>query len=148
MDYQGIALVIAALGAVISPLLMSWLSNRHRREEKLEDYARQDEVARKADVATGKVAEAARLLLESNARVAKRAEVTDGKLDQIHVLVNSTLSAAKVSELNAFIALLALMQDPASFDPDQIEPTQKKIVELKALVRERAEQTVLADKQR
>jgi len=144
--------ILLACLAILSPVIMAYLTNRYRRQEKMEDYARQDLVAQRAEEAAKKVATVAASLLVSNERAAEATAVTNGKLDDqkvqlgvIHTLVNSTLSAAKVSELNAYLALLALMQDPANVDATQIEATQQKIDELRILVSERAKQTALAE---
>ncbi len=94
------------MGTVLAPIMLMWLTARVRRAEKLEDYARQDVVALKA-------AEAARLLMRSNADVAATAAIandtTNAKLDEIHVAVNSNLTKATQGELEAKEQALILM---------------------------------------
>ncbi len=107
------AAVIAAIGAVValastlSPIIQSVISSRQRRKEKAEDYARQDAVAAQA-------AQAARLLLESNERVSRQAaeiaEAAQGKMEQIHTLVNSKLTEEMERGLIALEAQVVLLE--------------------------------------
>jgi len=144
MENVWIALIVAVT-SMVSPLLLAALTNRHRHKEKLEDYARQDEVAAKA-------AEAARLLLAANERVAETAKVTNGKLDVIHTLVNSNMTAAMQAELDATIREHAMMievvalKQSAGHEPSvtslaAIEATERKIAELQAALRDRLKQS-------
>lgn len=57
-----VALIVAA-ASILSPLLLSYLTPRERRHEKLEDYRRQDEVAER-------VKKAASDLEAANAKIA------------------------------------------------------------------------------
>jgi hypothetical protein len=136
MEAVWVALIVAVLG----PILLSWLQNRARRQEKLddavqrraeklEDYARQDKVAAEARAVAAQAAEAARLLArrqdESAARVdevAIQAEEAarlllesnaeaNGKLDTIHILVNSNMTAAMQAELDATQRELTMMRE-------------------------------------
>jgi hypothetical protein len=159
-----------------------------RREEKAQEYARLDEVAAKAEAAVnkaafkaaevaqkaeeaatllqdqqasvaGKAAEAAVLLLESNKDVAKTAKITNGKLDVIHQLVNSNMTAAMQSEMGALKAQLVLMHEvvdlkraagaaPSADALAAIEATKKKIQELQITLTDREGQAkVVADKE-
>ncbi len=107
------AAVIAAIGAVValastlSPIIQSVISSRQRRKEKAEDYARQDAVAAQA-------AEAARLLLAANERVARQTATatieTQGQLRQIHTLVNSKLTEEMKGRLVALDAQIVLTE--------------------------------------
>ncbi len=155
------ATVICSLAvAIIAPMIVSFFTNRSlerlesirakaRKEEKEQDWKRQDEVAAKAD-------EAARLLLAANERVAKTAAVTNGKLDQIHTLVNSNMTAAMKAELEATIEKLKLMRKIVARDkaenikvlPEALEAirsVEAKIGELTASLNDRLKQTQLAD---
>ena len=89
-----IGLATAILTGTVSPILVGWFAAKRDRRNKKEDYDRQDVVAAKA-------AEAAILLLAANERVAKTAAVTNQKLDVIHTLVNSNMTAAMQAELDA-----------------------------------------------
>jgi|GEM_PF-2731212 hypothetical protein len=73
--------VVAIVAPVILALILGWQQRRAKRE----DWAREDAVAAKA-------AEAARLLLAANERVAETTQVTNDKLDVIHTLVNSNVT--------------------------------------------------------
>lgn len=110
MDAFAVALLVA-FTSIVSPMLLAWLTNRQRRQEKIEDYARLDVVAAQA-------AEAARLLVQTNKAVAEvgaqaaiAAQGTNDKLDTIHVLVNSNMTAAMRAELDARKAQLVVMEE-------------------------------------
>jgi len=148
------ALLIALLATVISPAILAIISNhlssKQRRIEKELDWAREDAVAKKAE-------EAAALLVVSNERVAKTAKVTNDKLDQIHTLVNSNMTAAMKAELEATIGKLRLMRQIVARDkadnikvlPEAlaaIRAVELKINELTATLNDRLQQTLLADK--
>src|SRR6185369_3456951 len=104
------ALVLMA--SIGSPLLLSWLTNRARRREKQEDFLRDEviaarqrkerleDLARQDQVST-RTAEATKLLAITNKQVAENADVTHSKLDAIHVLVNSNMTAAMQADLDA-----------------------------------------------
>ncbi len=141
--------LIAATGTILSPLLLAYMTNRQRRVEKREDYKRQDLVAAQA-------AEAAALLLAANERVAESTAVTNEKLDVIHTLVNSHMTAAMQSEFDATVRELAVMRElaavheaagrqPGEHTVSAIEVTQSKVDELRTNLVERLEQTRLAD---
>jgi len=136
---------IVAVSSILGPLLLSYLTNRQRRAEKDEDYARQDEVARKAQAAADKVAEVAKS--------------QGAKLDQIHVLVNSNMTASMQGELDAYKSNLVLLeeisslrkaagQDPSPTTMAVIESTKKKISELDAQLADRLKNTQKADEVR
>lgn len=136
--------LIAAIPTFTTPLVMAVVNHQIARQQKQEDYARQDVVAAKA-------AEAAELLLASNEKVAKAAKVTDEKLDVIHTLVNSNMTAAMKSELDAITRELAMMQEvvelkrtagkePSTAALSSIESTKDKIKELQVEVAKRLEQ--------
>jgi len=105
---------IAAIGALVamattaSPIILSVITANQRRKEKVEDYSRQDAVAAQA-------AEAARLLLDANERVARQsaasASETQSQLKQIHTLVNSNLTQEMEARLVALDAQLVLTQE-------------------------------------
>lgn len=159
MDWQ---VIILALIGISSAPMMAMLTHSYRRADRAEDYRRQDEIAARVrvvatrvdDVASdlsrvnrdvaSKVAETAASLAASNHQITLQASVVNGKLDVIHTLVNSTLSAAIQAELDALICLLALMKDPSGIDEAGIANTERRIAELKQTVSTRDEQTRLA----
>jgi hypothetical protein len=148
--------LVGAISGCLGPLLLAWLLGRQRRRERAEDYARQDEVAAKvsevadATKATAVAAEA------SNVLAVKTAEITNGKLDVIHVLVNSQMTAALQSELDATIRELAMMrevvalhvaadQDPTVGALAAIDATEAKIVELRSVLADRLATSAVVD---
>lgn len=126
---SGQVALAAVIASVIGPLLLAALTNRNRRLERLEDYARQDEVARRAAEATellagnqraaaaraAEVAEqakrAAELLLRTNQDTRRDAREMNVRLEQIHKLVNSELTQAQQRELDATVAMLAAIRE-------------------------------------
>lgn len=105
-----------------SPLLLSVLTNRHAVFKQQMDYARQDEVARKADeVAANLLArqtestraqeKVASLLINSNAKMVDTAQRHEDKLDQIHTLVNSNMTAQMQKELDSALSNLVLLDE-------------------------------------
>jgi hypothetical protein len=96
--------IIIAISSTASPLTLSYLTNRHNRADRLEDWARQDAVAAKA-------ATTASLLVENNKKVAQSTAITNTKLDVIHTLVNSNMTAALQSELGAVKRELVLIRE-------------------------------------
>jgi hypothetical protein len=149
-DGVWIALIVAVT-STSGPLLLAWLTNRARSEDKQEDWARQDAVAAQA-------AEAAALLLKANERVAAATDQTNQKLDVIHTLVNSNLTAAMLAELSATEAGLVLMREmvddrlqrgvqPSPEATARIRNTETRINELRAQVTDRQTQTELAESQ-
>jgi mannitol-specific phosphotransferase system IIBC component len=115
--------------------------------------ARRD--ASKAASAAALVAE--KLIVETK-RVAETAETQGRKLDQIHTLVNSNLTAAMESELGAHKAGLVLMQEmvdlkrlsgksPSAESLEAIKITGAKVAELRAQLDDRIKQTVVANKE-
>jgi hypothetical protein len=150
MEAVWLALIVAA-GAFAN----AWFSAHVARRNRNEDYARQDEVAARADAVASKAEEAARLLVIDNARRAAALETSDllvnGKLDQIHGLVNSTLTAAKESELYALrgqlAALLRILDlQPTGADRADVAELERRIAELAAQLADRATQTEMADR--
>lgn len=178
---MSVGLTIAAVifSSVTAPLIINLLTQRSRRAEKLEDYARQDKVAERAERAAEKVsevaeqaAEAAALLVQrqdaaaeaaaaaavdlvaANDRLAKEtvkaAVIVNGKLDQIHTLVNSNLSAAMDDRLTAINALIVALKASEDQSPDalaRIRSLEATSIELDAQIADRRRQTKVADAQ-
>jgi hypothetical protein len=164
-------LIIALFASITAPLILTMRTERMHREDRIADYARQDEkdritkaaadeVAKKAEQAAtdlaasqkaiaDQAAEAATLLLANNERVAETQKETNGKLDVIHTLVNSNMTAAMQSELDATVRELAMMQEvmelkrtagqePSPETLTAVGATTTKIAELQATLADRA----------
>jgi hypothetical protein len=169
--------VIALVVAVVAPAVLAILTNRHRRAERAEDYKRQDAVAdrlakRQDEVAdrlakrqnevADQAAEAARLLLESNHRVAFQAaeasNITQGQLRQIHTLVNNNLDEVLRAQLVALQRVAELTEEvtaiksAANMAPDPkagavLAALYRQIGDLKAQIRERVDKTAVGESQ-
>jgi hypothetical protein len=125
----------AFFGCFVSATVSAHFLNRSNKVERKEDLQRQDKVAD--------------LLAEVN-------ENTNSKLDTIHVLVNSNMTAAMQAELDATIRELAMMKEvislnraagrsPAVEAISALDMTQAKISELKSQLADRARQTRVAE---
>jgi len=151
--------IIITVSTTVSPLILSYLNSRNTRRDRITDWARQDAVAKKAaDTAefliesnakmAAKAAEAAALLLAGNKKVAMGTARTLEKLDVIHTLVNSNMTASMQSELIAVKAQLALIREvmalnsaaghKPSVDTLAVEKaTETKVAELSAALEAR-----------
>lgn len=139
--------LVALLGttaALVSPILMSMLTNRNAIALKKQDWDRQDEVARRAEAAAIRNAS---LIAESTQQSAEASKITIGKLDVIHTLVNSTLTAAMQVALDGVRREVVLLERDPATDYAMIESTKKKIAELEKIIEERNKQTEIADLQ-
>jgi len=169
MASVGDAVLISAIVAV-STAVQLVLTSRAKRKEKDQDYAREDAVAKQAaeaarllverqDAMASKAAEAARLLAVNTAAVTETAHVaaesaqrTSDKLDVIHILVNSNMTAAMQAELDATVREAAMIQEvmdlkmaagtqPAVEALAALESARKKIGELGAALKDRVQAT-------
>lgn len=160
VPWTGIALVITAFSAAVLPFLMKWQDNRaqarHDREKeererrlRAEDYARQDardakieEAARllveRQDQVAAQTKQTADLLAANNEKVAATAKIHEAKLDQIHTLVNSNLTAALEAELAAHRSGLMALKELAEYRIAHNEPvsetTARRIEETEAAI--------------
>lgn len=102
-----LAMIVAA-SSTFGPVIVATVTARIKRNEKKEDqeharternenYARQDLVAKR--------------LQEATERAASKAQETNNKLDVIHTLVNSNLTAAMQSEHDAIVRELAMIYE-------------------------------------
>jgi len=154
-----VVVLVAVFSSITAPLIIANQTEKRHREDRQADWDRQDKVAAAAkqtadDLAVSQkriadqAAEAATLLLAANERVAHTAQVTNGKLDVIHQLVNSSMTAAMQSELDATVRELAMMREvmelkrTAGTDPSpetlaSISATQAKIGELTSTLQDR-----------
>ncbi len=132
---------IALIVSVIAPVIAGLVTSFNNRTDKKAQWARDDLVAAKA-------AEAAKLLLAANERVAATAKVTNNKLDMIHTLVNSNMTAVMQAEYEAtkreLILLLHVVElnrkvgnEPTTEGLVEIESTRKKISELHTALNDR-----------
>lgn len=147
MDTQvmlaGVAL-LGTLAALGSPLLMASLTNRNAIKLKEQDWKRQDEVAAKAEAASTRNS---LLLAELNQKQNATAAVTIGKLDVLHTLSNSTLTAAMQIAMDGLKRELILMERDPATDAAMVAATKKKMEEMQAILDERNKQTVVANLQ-
>jgi hypothetical protein len=166
--------------SITAPLILARRTEQMHREDVLADYQRQDKVAAAVaetaraaaeqvrDVAA-QAARAASILQEAQAESIRRTDEvarlaaqqaegttaklddTNSKLDVIHGLVNSTLSAALQSELDALVTSLAMMREvmdlkrsgghePAEEAIIAFQATEAKIAELRATLADRLKQ--------
>jgi len=134
MDLVIIVMSMVA-GSIISPFVLSKIQNRQRKIEREEDFRRQNKVAD--------------LLEEVN-------NTTTYKLDSIHILVNSNMTAAMQSELDAITRELAMMKEvialnraagrePSIEAVEALQLTEIKIDELAAQLDDRARQGRITD---
>lgn len=141
--------ILTALIVVVGGWFQSHLTAKQLRESKAQDYARQDAVAAKA-------AEAAELLLAANERVARQTLEASAKLDQIHELVNSNLSAQMMEAHAALLQQAVLMREvvalhkasgrnASSSAMEAIHIIESRAAELGAQLNDRAKATRIAD---
>jgi hypothetical protein len=156
----------AMITAIAAPWIMAGQLNRNNRKVKEEDYRRSDAVAARAaddykallgkqEEVAAQAREAARLLAASTKEAQESAHLTEAKLDQIHTLVNSNLTAAIVDQLDARKTMLTLLLEtveskklvgskPSPETLEVIAATKIKVAELEAQVADRMQQTNLA----
>lgn len=94
--------LIVAIPAILSPIIMSWLTHRHRRQERADDYARQDFLAQRA-------VSISQTLRVATAQATATAARQEGRLEDIHTLVNGQMTATLSEKLaltrRTFVAL-------------------------------------------
>jgi uncharacterized caspase-like protein len=154
-------------------------AERIRRDERLEDLERQEQIRQAAELAAERVSEvaeqatetaallvqrqdaaqaaaeqAARDLIAANARLShetvRAASRVNAKLDQIHTLVNSQLTAAlddRLTALNALVVALRMGADQSPEAQERIESLERTAIELGAQLADRQRQTKVADAQ-
>ena len=128
MDPAVVAVVVAVFASITAPLILAVFTARMHRQDREADWARQDILA---------------------GRAAELAKETNGKLDVIHTLVNSQLTAAMQSELDAIVREVAMMLEvialkkAAGFEPTKdalaaLDAAQAKVADLTAKLEDRA----------
>jgi len=166
--------------SITAPLILARRTEQMHREDMLSDYQRQDKVALAAaetaraaarqvrDVAEQaaeaaailqaaqaesirRTDEVARLAEQQAALVGAKLDDTNGKLDVIHGLVNSAMTTALQSEMDALVTSLAMMREvmdlkksgghePAAEAVIALQATEAKITELQASITDRLKQ--------
>jgi len=142
------ALTVAVLGSFVLPIVKSSMDNRVRAVELRTKEARDDLLADRVNEVRKQAERAADLLKASTAAQASAAKSTNDKLDVIHTLVNSNMTAALQAELDATISQLAMMQEMMALKqasgheplPDvlaAVERTKARIAELRSTLADR-----------
>jgi hypothetical protein len=137
--------VLAIFASVTAPLILAHRTEVMHREDRLADYQRQDRMAAEARAAAEEVANQLQVV---NKRVNTTAEETNGKLDVIHTLVNSNMTAAMQAELDAIRREIVMMREvvalnlAAGREPTvgalaEIEATDEKIRKLEVQIADR-----------
>lgn len=148
MDWTQIILAAIALCSAMAviggPIYAARSIRREMRLDKEQDYKRLDQVAEKAEAAASRNAS---LIAELNQTQAQTAEVIFGKMDVLHTLSNSTLTAAMQLSLDGMKRELILMQRDPHTDPPLVDAIKTKIAEMGMVIGERNKQTGIADLQ-
>jgi hypothetical protein len=147
-----------------------------RREEKSEDYARQDlvadRVAKAAQAATNAAAllvkaqaetiartdEVARLAEESGKRIGDQLAAIDAQGRKIHLLVNSDMTAARTAERNSLKLLVIALRNVRNLsrklalewseaEEDEIVKVEERIIELDQILADRLAAQVRVDEE-
>jgi len=155
--------VVAIFSSITAPLILAHRTERMHREDQLADYQRQDEVAKEAKETAFAMAAQQDVIIRQQKDATEAARVRDGhaeklaaavaksvddKLDVLHGLANSTLSAAIESELGALETSLAMMNEVIDLKKAAgIEPTREAIIAMQATGAKIAElRATLADR--
>jgi hypothetical protein len=163
------AVWVAIMVAVIGPTLLTWLQGRQHAADRREDWERQDLVAERLQQRNEEVAarahdvaiqtqHAAQLLLANNKAVDAATRATNTKLDVIHTLVNSNMTAALQGELDSTRANLVTLRELIGLrvaqgqEPDDdaraaLAALEEKVGRLASNLQDRVEQTKVADAQ-
>jgi len=145
-----------ALAVIASPIIVIYMNNRSMANSKLaealaaqkareQDWEREDIVAAKAEAAAARNAS---LIAESSQLSAERSRILEGKVDVVHTLVNSTLTASMQVALDGMRREQILMEAAKPRDETAIELIKIKINELQLIINERNKQTGVADLQK
>lgn len=130
-------IIVALIVSLVAPILLAFITNRENRLTKKEQWAREDAVAAKAQ-------QVVQTLKENTT-------VVNTKLDTIHTLVNSNMTAAMQSELAATRRELVLMKEvlalkgetPSEAALKEIARTEKDIKELVMAIEDRTKAIVI-----
>jgi hypothetical protein len=119
--------ILGPFAVALGTVIQIQVAGRQRRLEKVQDWARQDELHARDEAV----------------RLADKAEV-NGQLKVIHKLVNSNMTAALKAEYDATLRELVLMRElgrPAA----AIELVEAKLDEQRAVLADRQRQTEAAE---
>lgn len=154
-----LALITIGIPAIFTPIIVHIVQSRQKRQDKEAEWARADlleqRAADRAAAVAKHVEETTALLINSTANVGNLASIINGKVDEIHVLTNSSYTAALQATLAAVRATLAVLLDSAAFKREhlmvvdtetesEIVSTKKKMEELTAIIEERMRQDLHA----
>jgi hypothetical protein len=150
----------AALAALVAimPFLLSWLNGRQLAASKQAEWAHQDAIAAAAAADAQKAAGISQSNLEANQRIAASSEVTLGRVNSIHTLVNSDRTASLQGELDATAVSLLLLRKVIALNeaagrpatPDDVgavNATVARIATLRDTLANRIAQTKIAEQQ-
>lgn len=104
-------ILVALIVSVIAPAIVGFITASQRRADKKQDWDRQDQVAANAAAAAAAAQAAAAAAQVTADKVVTAAQTTDDKLNVIHGLVNSSMTAALQAELTATLALRTSMME-------------------------------------
>jgi len=145
---EGWTIALIAAGQILAlAALQGWITSRKekrdreaRAQEKLEDWRRQDEVAKRvADAATA-VSEVARVAAESDKRMTAKLDEGLEQGKAIHTLVNSDMTAARTAEraaLKLLVIQLVKHNKLSEAEQDEIVRVEKRINELDQILADR-----------
>jgi hypothetical protein len=150
-----VTLVISVAGVIFAsitaPLILAHRTERMHREDMLSDYQRQDKVAAAAKAATEAAQMSAAAIKEHTEVTVVKLDDANQKLDVIHGLVNSNMSGAMQSELDALVTSAAMMrevidlkraarQEPSEEAVKALHDTEAKIAKLRVAMNDRLKQ--------
>jgi hypothetical protein len=150
-----VALITIAIPAIAAPIIAAVVSSRSKKAEWARaDLLEQRQVERAALVAQ-RAEETSRLLIASSTSMRDIALTIDGKVDEVHALVNSSYTAALQAALEAVQAKLVVLLDSSAFKKEHsmevsagmiadITATQTKMDELSTAIQERLKQDAAA----
>lgn len=158
----GLAAIVFFTTAVTTIIPLWWASRRKTKDEAERitaqriQWERDDNVANRVAEAADQAARAAVLLVESNAKVSENAHAVNGKLDTIHDLVNSNMTAQIEDSMNSkkreVIALKEVfaLQKAQKIEPSEealgiIKATEEQIEELQSRLNDRKKQQEVID---
>ena len=132
-----ISAVLAIFTSITAPIILSMRTERLHRADQERQFAREDHLES---------------LMKQNARN------VSAKLEQIHTLVNSEMTAARQNELDQTRAMLSVLQrvvakayekgiEPEPEDLQGIKTTRARVSELESILADRLVQLRLMEKQ-
>lgn len=136
-----IAAALAVFSSITAPILLSMRTERLHREDQARQFAHEERAA---------------LRLEGLVR--RNQADTSAKLEQIHTLVNSEMTAARQNELDQTRTMLVVLQrvvatayekgtEPDPADLAMIKSTRARISELEQILADRLVQLRIVEKE-